>query len=170
MKRRNFVAGSFVAATGSLLANQAEDKPSSVENKEVKCPEAPVSPPAKGEKPVFNFANVTRIAQQLSSKPYKPETLKLIAPFADLSYDRYRAIRFRRNKDPLRQRAEHSLFGLDLLPPGRFYRERVQIFLVEKEGNPVEIPFSLDRFDFDSKFFVQDSLQLDHEALAGLSY
>lgn len=177
MNRRKFVAGSFIGATGSVLAHQVEQNQAlnQVHNQaDVNqiINSTPTCPEVKPEKKVFDFSEVIKIAETIAKQSYKPARLKLVTPFANLSYDHYRAIRFRRNKDPLRQSAKSSsFFGLDLLPPGRYYQDRVRIFLVEPNAEQAtEIPFSLDRFDFDPNFFVRDSLNLDEQALKGLSY
>ncbi len=77
----------------------------------------------------FSYETVIETARKLAEKAFEPPVLKLTSPFADLDYDHYRAIRFR----PERRfwRDEKRGFELDLLPPGFYYKDRIEIALVE---------------------------------------
>ncbi|MDM7255600.1 MAG: glucan biosynthesis protein G [Paracoccus sp. (in: a-proteobacteria)] len=99
--------------------------------------------------PGFGFEDVAARAQALAAAPFVAPDSTLLPPFADLNYDQYRAIRFRRHRDPW---AGHGDFRLDLLPPGLFYNQPVEISLVQ---NGVELPqaFNASMFDFDPSQF-----------------
>ena len=68
---------------------------------------------------------------------------ELIGTFGNLTYDQYRGIRFRRDRDPW----AGGDFTLDLLPPGSIFHEPVGINLVE--DGVVIGPSSTHMFDFD---------------------
>lgn len=82
-----------------------------------------------GETAIFSFETVVELARRLAEKAYEAPKLELTPPFADLDYDHYRAIRFRPERrfwlDAKRG------FELDLLPPGFYYKDRIEIALVE---------------------------------------
>ena len=149
MKRRNLLIGTALYSLSSGLVNAQEEE----EKKIVKT---------------HNFSKLVEMARQKSLSPDKKEELRLVAPFSDLSYDRYRGIRFKRNCDPLK--SPNHKFSLDLLPPGRFYKDRVEICLVETDGKVIDLPFEPANFDYDPKLFIRDNLNLDSEDLKKLSY
>ena len=62
-----------------------------------------------------SFGRVITLAQERAQSPDKPDQFRLSGAYADLTYDQYRGIRFRRSADPIQ--SSHSQFGLDLLPP-----------------------------------------------------
>ncbi|MEO1467747.1 MAG: glucan biosynthesis protein [Pseudomonadota bacterium] len=114
----------------------------------------------------FGFADAVAEARTLAEAPYRPADQTLTAPFEALDYDRYRAIRFRREADPL---AGHGAFGLDLLPPGSVFRTPVEILLVE-DGAPRPIPFDAGVFDFDPRYFALEGGRAPEGAGAGLAW
>ena len=103
-----------------------------------------------------SFGRVITLAQERAQSPDKPDQFRLSGAYADLTYDQYRGIRFRRSADPIQ--SSHSQFGLDLLPPGHFFKERVRIFLV-KNGQAEEIAFDPTLFDYDPNQF--DAAMID---------
>lgn len=109
---------------------------------------APAAPPAP-----FGFEEVARLAADLARADYAPLQEKLEPPFADLTYDAFRAIRFRHEADPWRA---VSRFGLDLLPPGMLFNVPVRINLIEN-GVPRNLPFDPSVFDFDPALFPADA-------------
>lgn len=146
------MAGSLVGAAvaGKALAQEAQQ-----------------AQQAGAEAEKHSFAKVVRIAQELAQKSHQAQRLDMQGVFKDLSYDQYRGIRFRRNADPLQG---NPLFGMDLLPPGRFYQERVEIALVNAQGEVQALPFNPAMLDFDSNLFVQDNLAFDEEQIAAMSW
>ena len=104
----------------------------------------------------FGFEEVARIAADLARAPYAEPPSTLTAPFADLGYDAYRGVRFRRDADPW---AEIPGFGLDLLPPGMLFTRPVRINLVDS-GVARPMPFDPSVFDFDASSFPPDAAQM----------
>lgn len=114
-----------------------------------------------------SFEQVIELAKNRAQSADNAEQLKLRGPFADLDYDRFRGIRFRRAADPIADSG--SQFGIDLLPPGGFYKDRVSIYLV-KGGIAREIAFDPTVFDFDPHYFDPDNLELGDDARRELSW
>lgn len=145
MYRRNFVLSSAaaLAATGALgnlaFAQEAENPAPAA------TPEAAPTP-----KP-FDFEDVVAVAQDYASREYSQPVSQLTGSFADLNYDQYRAIRFRRDRDPWR---DSRVFALDLLPPGAIFYEPVEINLVSG-GVATKVAFSPKLFDFDPSQFPE---------------
>lgn len=146
MQRREFLTAA--AATGGALwlgtsaLAQVAAQPAPVTEAEAPAVAA-ISRP-------FGFEDVVAIAEATSAKAYVDPKVDLVGSFADLSYDQFRGIRFRRDHDPW---AEHGRFGLDLLPPGMLYRDRVEINLVTPEGEVRPMPFDPRAFDFQPDLF-----------------
>ncbi len=97
----------------------------------------------------FGFESVAGIAQDLASAAYVAPGSTLRGAFKDLNYDQYRAIRFRKDRDPW---AGSKDFGLDLLPPGLIFWEQVYINIVNN-GRVQKMIFSPDYFDIDPALF-----------------
>jgi glucans biosynthesis protein len=89
-------------------------------------------------------------ARALATRPHVPRVAGLPPPFAGLDYDAYRGIR------PVPGRAallpHGSGYALDLLPPGLFFPDPVRVEIVE-DGTVREVPFALDLFAFDPRYF-----------------
>lgn len=149
MKRRQFVTGSLLSAAVASQALAQEAQPS-----------------VSTETEVHTFEKVVQLAQTLAKSAHKSQRLEMSGVFKELSYDQYRGIRFRKSADPLKG---NSLFSMDLLPPGRFYQDRVRIAIVE-QGEVRELGFDPTMLDFDSALFVKDNLNLDAEQIAALSW
>src|SRR5205085_8037249 len=91
-----------------------------------------VAPAYGQEKPVpFEAASVRAWARDLAQKPYKPPDNKLPEALKDLTYDRYRMIRFQ--GDHALWRGENLPFQLQFFHRGFYYANRVDIFEV-KDG------------------------------------
>ena len=114
-----------------------------------------------------SFGRVITLAQERAQSPDKPDQFRLSGAYADLTYDQYRGIRFRRSADPIQ--SSHSQFGLDLLPPGHFFKERVRIFLV-KNGQAEEIAFDPTLFDYDPNQFDAAKLDFNDDMRKGLGW
>ena len=148
MNRRDFMASVIGAAA---LANQALAQ------------EGAAQPAAD----THSFGRVITLAQERAQSPDKPDQFRLSGAYADLTYDQYRGIRFRRSADPIRD--SKSQFGLDLLPPGHFFKERVRIFLV-KNGQAEEIVFDPTLFDYDPNQFDAAKLDFNDDMRKGLGW
>ena len=148
MNRRDFMAGVISAAALTKTAFAQENAP-------------------QAEADTHSFGRVITLAQERAQSPDKPDLFKLAGAYADLSYDQYRGIRFRRSADPIQ--AGKSQFGLDLLPPGHFFKERVRISLV-KNGKAEEIAFDPTLFDYDPNQFDASKLDFSDEMRQGLGW
>jgi glucans biosynthesis protein len=98
----------------------------------------------------FSFDAVIARAQEVAANPYVRPLMKMAEPFADLTYDQFRAIRFR---DDRRLFAEGGRgFQMEMLPPGFSFQDKIEINLVR--GGAVEpIAFSTDYFAFHPDYF-----------------
>jgi len=96
-------------------------------------------------------------AKALGDQPYVSNSTPLTSPFADLTYNAFRGIRPIAGKSSM---LEHSdKFAVDLLPPGLYYPDPVDIDLITPSGLH-SIAFSPSLFDFDKRYFAdipQDS-------------
>ena len=98
------------------------------------------------EKPVpFEAAAVRAFARDLAQKPYKAPDNKLPDVLKDLTYDRYRMIRFK--PDQAIWRAEGLPFQLQFFHRGFYYAPRVDMFEV-KDGLASRIIYSPNMFSF----------------------
>ncbi|MFN4061372.1 MAG: glucan biosynthesis protein [Paracoccus hibiscisoli] len=139
MKRRQFLnAATALAAGGSLLAVPAQAQ---------QAQDPTGFGPAMPEP--FGFETVAALAQERSARVYVQPISQLEGSFANLNYDQYRGIRFRREHDPLAQNPD---FRIDLLSPGSIFYEPVQINLV-RGGITRPIPFDPALLEFDERYF-----------------
>lgn len=107
--------------------------------------------PAAGESAAaFSFDTVVELAREAAAGAFEAQRLELRAPFADLDYDRYRAIRPR----PERRlwHGEQRGFEVDLLPPGMLYHDRVDISVVA-DGTATAVAFDPDLFHYHPDYF-----------------
>lgn len=98
---------------------------------------------------IFGFEDVAGIAMERAQREYRQPVSKLVGSFANLNYDQYRGIRFRRDRDPWR---DHGRFRLDLLGPGVIFYEPVNISIV-REGVPSLMAFDPAMLEFDPSQF-----------------
>ena len=153
VKRRIFV-GSIAATLGSTVLGPTPFGASRLHAQTAPAP-APAAVPATPPRP-FGFDDVVAMAVGLAQADYQKPTSTLTAPFADLGYDSYRGIRFRREADPF---GAVRGWGLDLLPPGMLYSEPVRINMVDN-GVVRPLPFDPGVFTFDAISFPPDPAQL----------
>lgn len=145
MKRRQFLnAATAIAAGGTFAATkvQAQGEPQPEPSAQA-GDNTPVSPS------VFGFEEVAALAAERSQRVYKQPVAKQVGSFANLNYDQYRGIRFRRDADPL---AGSGLFSMDLLPPGAIFYEPVNISVV-RDGVPQRMAFDPELLEFDPSQF-----------------
>lgn len=144
MKRRQFLnAATALAAGGSLAAIPAQAQTTTDQA------EAGMDDPPRPVPTVFGFEEVASLAAERATRVYEQPVSELVGSFANLNYDQYRAIRFRRDRDPF---AGNPLFGMDLLPPGSIFYEPVNISVV-RDGVPHRLEFDLSMLDFDPSQF-----------------
>ena len=138
MKRRNFLGTiSAALALGHGVKGFAQETDASE-------PSEPATP--------FGFESVASIAAGVASRDWDNPSRPLTGPFKDISYDAYRAIRFKRDFDPWKDIAG---YGLDLLSPGMIFHEPVRMNFVTG-GVPRPMPFDPAVFDYDPNFFSGD--------------
>lgn len=160
MHRREFVltAGAALAASSALTSGLgaafAQEAPASP------APE-PASEP-QAAKP-FGFEDVATLARDLAAKPYNYRDADLVGSFGNLTYDQYRGIRFRRDRDPWTGSRD---FALDLLPPGAIFHEPVDISLVD-EGVVIPVKFDPHMYEFDPVHFPDG---VDYETLGNMGF
>ncbi|NKX44024.1 glucan biosynthesis protein [Roseicyclus persicicus] len=96
-------------------------------------------------------ASLIEVARALAAAPYLPPSGQLPPPFAGLTYDAYRGIR------PIPGRAAMLPLGddyaLDLLPPGLFFPDPVEIDLPDGGGGFAQLPLTPALFDFEPRYF-----------------
>ena len=93
----------------------------------------------------FEAQSVRALARELAQKPYKAPDDKLPDPLKDLTYDKYRMIRFA--PDHALWRDEKLPFRLQFFHRGFYYTHRVDIFEV-KDGAAFPIVYSPAMFTF----------------------
>lgn len=114
--------------------------------------------------PAADFEAVVQMARQVSGRDFVPHRSNLAPPFVNLGYDAFRAIRSRIS--PL---GTKTGFAFDLLPPGFMFQEPVTITQVTG-GVARQLPFSLDEFEFDPKFYDPVALAAAHPDTADMGY
>jgi glucans biosynthesis protein len=135
MDRRSFLHAALAGLVGSRLTALAG--PAAAQ-------EAP--PPPTG----FSFDDVVARARDVATRPYGRPLMKMTEPFADLTYDQFRAIRFRDDRRLFTDAARP--FQMDLLPPGFSFQDKIEINVVSG-GQVRPIPFSTDFFQFHPDYF-----------------
>ena len=89
-------------------------------------------------------------AREAATLPYRRPLMKMAEPFADLTYDQFRAIRFRDDRRLFTDGGR--AFQIDLMPPGFSFQDRIEIYTVVN-GEAQPIPFSTDYFSFHPDYF-----------------
>jgi periplasmic glucans biosynthesis protein len=93
----------------------------------------------------FEAATVRALARELAQKPYKSPDAKLPDALKDLTYDKYRMIRFQ--PDHALWRADGLPFRLQFFHRGFYYTNRVDLFEVS-QGLAAPIVYSPAMFNF----------------------
>jgi glucans biosynthesis protein len=83
----------------------------------------------QGREAPFSAATVQALARSLAKEPFVPPKESVPQPWANISYDQYRDIRFRRERAIWR--GERRQFELHLLPTGWLFKHPVAINIVE---------------------------------------
>jgi periplasmic glucans biosynthesis protein len=117
---------------------------------------------AEGHAEPFDFERLAAKAEEAARRPYQRPLMELAEPFAELTYDQMRAIRYRPEK--LFWGGDGDAWAMDLMPPGFYFDERIRVHLV-RGGEAREIPFSTDFFHFHPRYFPYE----DGTAPAGLA-
>lgn len=102
-------------------------------------------PPQPAAGVAFSYGWLKDEARRLASAPRVAPKTPVPARFAEIGYDQYRDIRWKR--DQLIWRDEKRGYRLEPLASGSVYRTPVEIHLVD-DGIALPIPFDRDRFDW----------------------
>lgn len=108
----------------------------------------------------FGFDDVSRRAQELAGKPHQPPESSLPAALREISYDDYRAIRFRPERSLWR--GTGLPFEVQFFHPGFLFQHTVQVNLVTASG--------VKPYPFDPGAFRYGKVALDAKALRKLGY
>lgn len=161
MHRREFVISAGAALTAasalgsSLGAAFAQEAPTSPAEPQQGVEAQPLKP--------FDFEDVAAMARDLAAKAYSYRDADLVGSFGNLTYDQYRGIRFRRDRDPW---AGSRDFAMDLLPPGAIFHEPVDISLVD-DGVVIPVKFDPHMFEFDPAQFPDG---VDYETIGNMGF
>ncbi|WP_413205994.1 glucan biosynthesis protein [Rhodospirillum sp. A1_3_36] len=109
------------------------------------------------------FARLVDEARKLAAKPFVDRSTDLPSALADLDYDGYRSIRFRKDRSPW---VDQGDFALDLFHLGGFNRKPVRI-LEERQGRGTPLSYDPTLFDFGG-LDLPDSVLADVPGFAGL--
>ncbi len=135
MRRREFVMGSQSLATAAVVASDTDRALAADRAK----------PPADGENRAFDGSMVRHLARDLAQTPYKAPDDPLPPNLADLSYDAYRAIRFR--PEGALWRDQDLPFQAQFFHRGFLFRDRVRIHEVA-DGRARLLRYSSRQFSF----------------------
>lgn len=135
MDRRDFLTSSLACATAHAFASLTIATPAAAQS--------PASPPPQDQP--FGYQVLKEEARLRSTRPWVEPTGRIPARFADLGFEQYREMRWRR--DLIVWRGENRGFALEPLPAGSVYKLAVDVYLVEN-GLALPISFDRDRFDW----------------------
>ncbi len=133
MHRRDLLAGAIAMPVVARFGHQA------------RAANAPAAPPSTPQP--FDANVVRRAARELAAKPFQAPDRKLPDAISKLTYDQYRAIRFR--PDRALWRGLDVKFQVEFFHRGFLYLDRVDIYEVVG-GKSQPIIYSPDLFDFDA--------------------
>ena len=162
MHRRDFVISAGAAMTAVSAVSASLGSAMAQEAPETAAPEAGTDTAKTVAPKPFGFEDVAEIAREMAANPFKYRDAELIGTFGNLTYDQYRGIRFRRDRDPW----AGGDFTLDLLPPGSIFHEPVGINLVEN-GVVIPVKFDAHMFDFDPAQFPDG---VDYDMLGDMGW
>lgn len=100
--------------------------------------------------PAFGYEDVVRRARDLAKQPYDPAARELPEELRNLTFDRYRDIRFRPDRSLLA--AGGSPFRMQMFHPGFLYRRPVVVNMV-RDGIATPAPYSGALFDYGANKF-----------------
>lgn len=147
MDRRDFLTTSLAYATAHAFASFVVATPAA-------AAETP-APPATDQP--FGYQVLKEEARALSTKPWTEPSGRVPARFADLGFEQYREMRWRR--DLFVWRGENRGFALEPLPAGSVYKLAVDVYLVEN-GQALPISFDRERFDWGRTTPPEDGVTL----------
>jgi glucans biosynthesis protein len=134
LQRRDLVHGSLGLTTLAALSSLG-----------VSPARAAATPPVGPAPGPFDQSAVRRLAQQMSTQPYRAPSTSLPGPIAHLTYDDFRGIVYRPERALWHD--QKLRFQVQFFPRGFLYAERVDMFEVAG-GQATAVPYSPDLFDF----------------------
>ena len=135
MHRRDFLSSSLAL---SFLLGVARDVAAAEGDGTLP---AAVTPAPEG----FSWMQVKEEARRLSAAPWAEFALQAPARFAELSFEQYRDIRWKREMQIWRE--QNRGFSVEPMVAASIYNRAVLVNLIE-DGGVVGLPFSSDRFDW----------------------
>ena len=133
LQRRDLLkltAGGLAAGVGSLVA--ASDQ-------------AGAQGQSSPDPSPFGFTNVLEVARAFAKRPFQPASTDLPAPFNNLGYDQYVAIRAR--QETMVWAGDNIGFAIEPLHRGFIFSAPMQIYLLEG-GTPRQLTYNRAQFDF----------------------
>ena len=130
MNRRDFFTWAVVLPSLAALGREAR---------------AAIDAPGLKEGQTFSRDALIAYARDLTKSPYQPPDTTLPAPFQDLDYEKYVAIRFRPERAIWS--AEQRGFVVEPLHRGFIYAAQVDLFTIE-DGRVLLVPYDPALFDF----------------------
>jgi glucans biosynthesis protein len=163
LTRRDAVALIGTGAGSALALAQAQaQEPPRPEGQPAPAP--PPDPGREGRK-VFDHGVVIERARMLAQQPHEPHRQPLPPALDQMSFDAFRALRFRRDKAFFGE--SKSGFRMELFHRGFLYKAPVVVNLV-RDGVPAPIPYDGSLFDF-GEIKVEGRLPVDF-GFAGIRF
>ncbi len=137
LRRRTLLVGALGAGLGAIARPRAEEQPSGG---------GAAAPPDAGEAGAFGFDHVRERARRLAEEEFQEPGSELPEALREISYDRYRAIRYRPDQALWRD-DEGVSFRVEFFHLGLHHRRPVRVNVVD-QGLVLEIQYSKDLFDY----------------------
>lgn len=115
----------------------------------------------------FSYETVVDRARVAAKRQFKSPRRELTEPFADLTYDQFRGIRFRDDRRIFADAGQ--AFQMDLLPPGFYFQDAVEVNLVRGE-TAEPLVFSPDFFEFHPNYFPYPDGKAPSDLAEGLGF
>src|SRR5438309_9913966 len=109
----------------------------------------------------FGFTTVLEVARAFAKRPFHPASTDLPAPFNNLGYDQYVAIRA--SQETMVWAGDNVGFAIEPLHRGFIFSAPMQIYLLDG-GPPRQLTYSRSQFDFCA---LQVQQNLPHLGFAG---
>ncbi|MEQ9348974.1 MAG: glucan biosynthesis protein, partial [Alphaproteobacteria bacterium] len=135
-------------------------------------------PPASGQTPTPSagtlagsladslFEQVAAQAENMANAPFQTADVELTGALADIDYDAYRTIRFRKDQALWR---DETPFSVELFHLGFLFRTQVQINLVDESGTHA-LPFDQTLFDYGQSGIGEALGSANSDAAAAIGY
>lgn len=114
--------------------------------------------------PVNVFEKVIQEAAQRAQREYQPVEANLPDDIANLSYSKYRAIRFKPERALFR---EQSDFEVQLFHPGFLYKTPVKVHVLDSDQQLVDVKYQADLFEFGNPVAHLSNNTYQHTGFSG---